>query len=91
MIAPYAVYSSTATYAVGDRVRYGFNIYQCNTEISTAEAWNAAHWTQLDSLIEMIEAAELPTVTASDNGKVLRVVSGAWAAASLPSAAGVSF
>ena len=26
-----------------------------------------------------------------DNGKVLRVVDGAWAAASLPSASGVSF
>lgn len=33
----------------------------------------------------------LPTVTASDNGKFLRVVSGAWAAASVPSASGVSF
>lgn len=38
-----------------------------------------------------ISTAELPTVTASDNGKVLQVVSGAWAAASLPSANGVSF
>ena len=33
----------------------------------------------------------LPTVSSSDNGKVLRVVSGAWAAAELPSASGVSF
>jgi hypothetical protein len=33
----------------------------------------------------------LPSVTASDNGKVLRVVSGEWAAAPLPSASGVSF
>lgn len=33
----------------------------------------------------------LPTVTASDNGKVLRVVNGVWAAASLPSASGVNF
>lgn len=38
-----------------------------------------------------ISTAELPSVSASDNGKVLRVVSGAWAAASLPSASGVSF
>lgn len=33
----------------------------------------------------------LPAVTSADNGKVLRVVNGAWAAASLPSATGVSF
>lgn len=35
--------------------------------------------------------SSLPSVSASDNGKVLRVVNGAWAAASLPSASGVSF
>ena len=34
---------------------------------------------------------ELPAVTASDNGKVLRVVSGDWSAVELPSASGVSF
>lgn len=33
----------------------------------------------------------LPTVTASDNGKFLRVVSGAWAAATVADANGVSF
>lgn len=33
----------------------------------------------------------LPSVASSDNGKVLQVVNGAWAAASLPSASGVSF
>ncbi len=33
----------------------------------------------------------LPAVSASDNGKVLQVVNGAWAAASLPSANGVNF
>lgn len=38
-----------------------------------------------------ISTAELPSVTTSDNGKVLQVVSGAWVAASLPSASGVSF
>lgn len=38
-----------------------------------------------------LSIASLPAVTSSDNGKVLRVVSGAWAAASLPSANGVSF
>lgn len=34
---------------------------------------------------------ELPTVTADDNGKFLRVVNGAWAAAEIASAGGASF
>lgn len=34
---------------------------------------------------------ELPAVTTSDNGKFLRVVSGAWAAVSISDANGVSF
>lgn len=34
---------------------------------------------------------ELPAVTASDNGKFLRVVGGAWAAATIDNANGVSF
>ncbi len=34
---------------------------------------------------------ELPIVTASDNGKFLRVVDGAWAAESISDANGVSF
>ena len=36
-------------------------------------------------------APGLPTVTAEDNGKFLRVVNGAWAAAEIASAGGVSF
>lgn len=38
-----------------------------------------------------ISIPALPSVSASDNGKVLQVVNGAWAASSLPSASGVSF
>lgn len=34
---------------------------------------------------------ELPAVTASDNGKFLRVVNGAWAAVSISDANGVNF
>lgn len=34
---------------------------------------------------------EVPTVTASDNGKFLRVVNGAWAVAEIDNASGVSF
>ena len=34
---------------------------------------------------------QVPFVSSSDNGKILRVVNGAWAAVHLPSASGVSF
>lgn len=40
-----AAYSSTATYAVGDYCTHDGALYVCNTAISTAEAWTAAHWT----------------------------------------------
>lgn len=42
-IAP--AYSTSSTYAVGDMVLYNGQLYECNTAISTAEAWTAAHWT----------------------------------------------
>ena len=38
-------YSSSSTYAVGDIVLKDGQLYECNTAISTAEAWTAAHWT----------------------------------------------
>ena len=38
-----------------------------------------------------ITVREVPSVTASDNGKFLRVVNGAWAAAAIDNANGVSF
>lgn len=87
------VYSTSETYAVGDRVRYSTAMYECTTAITTAEAWTAAHWKVLPSLLEMIESggSGLPPVTSADDGKVLRVVNGEWAAASLPNASGVSF
>ena len=39
-------YSSSSTYEVGDYVLHSGSLYQCNTPITTAEAWTAAHWTQ---------------------------------------------
>ena len=38
-----------------------------------------------------VTIGEVPSVTASDNGKFLRVVNGAWAAVSISDANGVSF
>ncbi len=44
-IAP--TYSASNKYAVGDYVMYNAQLYKCNTAITTAEAWTAAHWTQV--------------------------------------------
>lgn len=38
-----------------------------------------------------VTISALPTVTTTDNGKFLRVVNGAWAADTVPSAGGVAF
>lgn len=38
-------YSASSTYAVGDMVLKDGQLYECNTAITTAEAWTAAHWT----------------------------------------------
>lgn len=40
-------YDATKTYAVGDWCIYNSVLYQCKTAITTAEAWNAAHWQQM--------------------------------------------
>ena len=40
-------YSTSATYAVGDLCTYSGKRYECNTAIETAEAWTAAHWTEI--------------------------------------------
>ena len=39
------LYSNNSTYSVGDYVIYNDSLYRCNTAITSAEAWTAAHWT----------------------------------------------
>ena len=51
--------------------------------VKTSNSNYALAWQTID--------ATLPVVTTSDNGKVLRVVNGAWAAAQLSNANGVIF
>ncbi len=51
-----------------------------NVMTSTGSGWQSAP-----------PAKELPAVTAANNGQVLMVVNGAWAAASLPAAEGEDF
>ena len=45
VVAP--AYSASSTYAVGDYVIHNSNLYRCTTAITTAEAFTAAHWTQV--------------------------------------------
>lgn len=40
-------YSNTSTYAVGDYVFYGTNLYRCITKINTAESWHSNKWEQV--------------------------------------------
>lgn len=67
-------YDSTATYSVGDYVTYNNLLYVCNTTISTAEAWTAAHWTQTTVMAEIkdsigsINATLATLATPSSNG-----------------------
>ena len=42
------VYSISSTYAVGDYCIYENTLYKCTTAITTAEAWNSAHWTAVN-------------------------------------------
>ena len=54
-------YDETSTYAVGAYVTHENNLYKCNTAITTAEDWNAEHWT----LVDVISA--IPTKTSDLN------------------------
>ena len=52
---------------------------------------NNAPVTSVNGKTGDVTVSEIPSVTASDNGKFLRVVSGAWAAVSISDAHGGSF
>ena len=74
-----------------------------STELGYLDGVTSNVQTQLDKKLEKapvtsvngqtgaVAIRELPSVTASDNGKFLRVVSGAWAATEIPNANGGSF
>lgn len=57
----------------------------------TMQPTGDTHPVWIDPSGDQDEGSLLPAVTATDNGKFLRVVSGAWAAVEISSANGVSF
>lgn len=54
-------------------------------------ALQTAPVTSVNGKTGAVTVREVPSVTTSDNGKFLRVVSGAWAAVTISDANGVSF
>lgn len=55
-------YSSLQTYAVGDYCIYENTLYKCTTAITTAEAWNSAHWTATTIATELASRLEFQVV-----------------------------
>lgn len=49
------IYTASSTYAVGDRVRYSNNVWECITAITHAEVWTDAHWKTVAPLQEQID------------------------------------
>lgn len=65
----YDAYDDTSTYAVGDLCIYNNALYKCTTAITTAEAWNASHWTATsiaDEIATKQDAFTMKALTASD-------------------------
>ena len=60
-IAP--IYSNTSAYNVGDYVMRNGQLYVCNTEITTPEAWNPSHWTPVN-VMNAVES-EIPEIDAT--------------------------
>lgn len=61
------------------------------TYYGTTQPSSDTHPVWIDPSGDQDDGGLLPVVTAADNGKFLRVVSGAWAAVEISSANGVSF
>jgi len=74
-------YSNSAIYNVGDYVIYNGSLYRCVVDITTAEAWTAAHWqattigTEVTDLIGALNPdnadnilALIPSSTVTKNG-----------------------
>ena len=77
IVTDYPVYSATSAYAVGDKVRYSTNMYECNTAIAEGgEEWDATHWTQLPALTTQIDSkANNSDVIKKDGGSSQQTVS----------------
>ena len=73
-------YDATATYDVGDLCVYKGILYECSTEISTAEAWNPDHWSRINlgDIVADIDGSieELYEDKANESGEYDDIVAG---------------
>lgn len=84
--------TAASNHAVNELIIVNGVLYKVTSAITAGETVASGTNVTPVTVADLLEAiAGLPAVTSSDNGKVLRVVNGAWAAESLPSASGVSF
>ena len=72
-----SAYSAAKTYKVGDYVLYNSNLYRCTTAITTAEAWTAAHWTQV-VLADDVTDLKSDLIDLGENGFVPVEISPTW-------------
>jgi len=63
-------YSTSATYSRGDFCMFQELLYVCNTDISTPESWNSAHWDEI-SVTDAIGSLELTCTEVSDGNIVI--------------------
>lgn len=88
-------------YVASSHRYYALTAYNPNADYDYIEfALNYGHWVERFVLNETnevshedvdLESDHLPSVTTSDNGKLLQVVNGAWAAVTIENAAGGSY
>ena len=91
-LAPSDTETATEAHAVGDVISVGGQLYVVTAAIAIGDTIaEGTNVTSTTVMAQMAAIAGLPAVNSSDNGKVLRVSGGTWAAESLPSASGVSF
>ena len=67
-------YSSTRTYSIGELVIYNNKLYKANQDITTAEAFNSSHWTEVTLLSDVNEIKSVVNNNADNLNKMDEVI-----------------
>ena len=63
-------YYSTSTYSIGELVIYNNKLYKANQDITTAEAFNSSHWTEVTLLSDVNEIKSVVNNNADNLNKM---------------------